>query len=288
MAELLRQLPYELKPGIWWLGICTRGMYNGKPAHGENHQYLIVGSERSLLLDTGFPRMWPELNSQLDIVLGDRALDYIFPSHPELPHSASLIPLAAKYPNAAIIGDVRDYHLFYPVIADRLTQVPAGTEIDLGGGYRFQLLDPVMKDLTTTLWGYEVSQRVLFVVDAFQVPHPDPDFAGSDEVLHKPGHCNMFFEELPDIDVELAAQIFRLVFFEARHVDPAVTFGRFQRLLQSHPADVIASTHGFPIRDPQKALPFFRAINGVATSGNALPVIGVYKAEHAPLGRDRR
>jgi Metallo-beta-lactamase superfamily len=287
MANLLRQLPYELKPGVWWLGICTRGIYNGVSAHGENHQYLIVGTEKTLLVDTGFPRMWPELEAQLEMVLNGRTLDYIFPSHQELPHSAALVPLAAKYPKAAIVGDVRDYHLFYPGLADRLTQMPGGTVLDLGGGYRFELLDPVMKDLATTLWGYEQSQRALFVVDAFQVPHPDPDLAGSEDPLHKPGHCNMFFEELPDIDVELAAQIFRLVFFEARHVDPAVTFGRFEKLLQTHPADVIASTHGFPIRDPNKALPFFRAINGVATEGNALPVIGVYRAEHAPLGRDR-
>ena len=287
MAELLRTLPYELKPGVWWLGICTKGVYNGRLAHGENHQYLIVGTEKTLLLDTGFPRMWPELSSQLDSILGDRPLDYIFPSHQELPHSAALIPLIAKYPNAVIVGDVRDYHLYYPTLEDHLTPMAAGSEIDLGGGHRFKFLEPVMKDLATTLWGYEMSQRVLFVVDAFQVPHPDPDLAGIDEVLHPPGQCNMFFEELPSIDVELAAQIFRLVFFESRHVDPSVTFGRFERLLQAYPSDVIASTHGFPIRDPKKALPFFKAVNGVATAGNELPVIGVYKAEHAPLGRNR-
>ncbi|MGI8609054.1 MAG: MBL fold metallo-hydrolase [Candidatus Dormibacteria bacterium] len=287
MADLLRTLPYELKPGIYWLGICTKGVYNGKLAHGENHQYLVVGTDKTLLLDTGFPRMWPELESQLNGILGDRPLDYIFPSHQELPHSANLIPLAARYPEATIIGDVRDYHLYYPSIADRLTQVNAGAELDLGGGYRFEFLAPVMKDLATTLWGYEKSQRVLFVVDAFQVPHPDPDMGGTDEILHPPGQCNMFFEELPGIDVELAAQIFRLVFFESRHVDPAVTFGRFEHLLETHPADVIASTHGFPIRDPKAAIPFFRAVNGVATEADTLPVIGVYKAEHAPLGSTR-
>jgi flavorubredoxin len=287
MTELLRTLPFELKPGVWWLGICSRGIYNGRPAHGENHQYLIVGTEKTLLVDTGFPRMWPELDAQLDSVLGDRPLDYIFPSHHELPHSGALIPLLKKYQQAEVVGDVRDYHLYYPSTVDRLRQVPAGTVFDLGGGYTFEMLTPVMKDLATTYWGYEASQRVLFVIDAFQVPHPDPEFVGADEVLHHPGQCNMFFEELPGIDVELAAQIFRLVFFEARHVNPALTFGRFERLLETHPADVIASTHGFPVRDPKKALPFFKAVNGVATEGNALPVIGVYKAEHAPLGRKR-
>ena len=288
MSELIRTLPFELKPGVFWLGICTRGIYNGKPAHGENHQYLILGKDKTLLVDTGFPRMWPELSSQLDMVLGDRPLDYIFPSHQELPHSASLIQIAAKYPKAAIIGDVRDYHLYYPQLDGRLTQMGPGEVIDLGGDYQFELLAPVMKDLPTTLWGYERSQGVFFVVDAFQVPHPDPDFRGSEDVLHPPGQCNMFFEELPGVDVELAAQIFRLVFFENRYVDPVHTFGRFETMLKTHPASVIASTHGFPIRDPQKALPFFRAINGVATSGDQLPVIGVYKAEHAPLGRERK
>jgi len=288
MAPLIRSLPFELKPGVFWLGICTKGVYNGTLAHGENHQYLIVGKDKTLLVDTGFPRMWPELSSQLDSVLGDRPLDYIFPSHQELPHSAALIHLAAKYPNAKIIGDVRDYHLYYPQLKGRLTQMAPDTEIDLGGGYRFKLLLPVMKDLPTTLWGYEMSQRVLFVVDAFQVPHPDPDLAGAEDPLHKPGQCNMFFEELPGVDVELAAQIFRLVFFENRYVDPAVTYAKFEKLLETHPADVIASTHGFPIRDPEKAVPFFRAINGVAAAGNELPVIGVYRAEHTPLGRERK
>jgi Metallo-beta-lactamase superfamily len=287
MVEPIRTLPFELKPGIWWLGICTKGIYNGRPAHGENHQYLVVGAEKTLLLDTGFPRMWPELEAQLESVLGDRPLDYIFPSHQELPHSAALIHLARKYPNAEILGDVRDYHLYYPQIVDQLRQVAPGTVLDLGGGYRFEMLTPVMKDLPTTYWGYESSQRALFVVDAFQATHPDPAFADSEEVLHHPGQCNMFFEELPGIDVELAAQIFRLVFFEARHVDPAITFGRFERLLETHPTDILCSTHGFPVTDPTRALPFLRAVNGVAAEGNQLPVIGVYKADHVPLGRNR-
>src|SRR4029077_21225132 len=129
----------------------------------------------------------------------------------------------------------------------RLTQMGPDTHIDLGGGYRFDILAPVMKDLPTTLWGYEASQRVLFVVDAFQVPHPDPDLAGSEDPLHKPGQCNMFFEELPGVDVELAAQIFRLVFFENRYGARTITYAKFKKLLETYPADVIASTHGFPI-----------------------------------------
>src|SRR5262249_40623794 len=64
--------------------------------------------------ELGAPPTWPTLEGQLDALLGDRPLDWIFPKHPEPAHACNASLLLDKYPNARIIGDLRDLQLYFP------------------------------------------------------------------------------------------------------------------------------------------------------------------------------
>src|SRR5699024_12704655 len=57
----------------------------------------IFGDERTLLLDTGHPSHWDAVEPALDALLGDRPLDLVLPTHPEMPHAGNLPKLARKY-----------------------------------------------------------------------------------------------------------------------------------------------------------------------------------------------
>lgn len=269
-----RTLPWEFKPGIFWLGGCVAGDVDGKPVHSSHHQYLVIGDEEVLLVDTWFPSMWPEVERQLDEVLGDRPVDYVFSTHQEIPHCGNIPRLLEKYPHSKVLGDARDYHLYFPQFADRFQHMEQDEAIDLGGGYRFHAIEAIMRDHNATYWGYEASQKVLFSSDGFQHPHAprgvDPESL-PDTAVHTPGECNRTTAETGEFDAELTALIFRLAFFELRYRSPDDTFERIDALLRKYPADVIAPTHGHLIVSPEQDLAIFKEVNELATRGQYEP-----------------
>jgi hypothetical protein len=158
--------PLRLADDVWWLGECLEIEHEGRPIHAYSSLYLVAGERASLLVDTGHPKDWPEIERQLDVLHreGVPAVAYVFPTHAEVPHAANLGRLLARYPDAVAVGDIRDYHLFFPEVETRLVPMRAGEEIDLGGR-RFLLLEAVIRDLVTSLWGYDAASRTLFPGD---------------------------------------------------------------------------------------------------------------------------
>src|SRR4029077_17349213 len=167
------QFPREIAPNVFWLGGCLGVELEGRIVHGYSSVYLLRGSERTLLVDPGHPMDWAAIASGLDTLLDDRALDYVFPTPPEMPHAGNLGRLLTKYPNAVAIGDMRDFHLYYPAFVDRFVDRSVGTVIDLGD-MQFEIVEAIIKDLPNTQWGYESTRRILFVADGFAyVHHPE-------------------------------------------------------------------------------------------------------------------
>src|SRR5262249_27266168 len=157
----------------------------------------------------GLPSGWPTLKAQADQVLQGRPLDWLFISHPEIPHSGNVRNLLEAYPTAQVIGDVRDYHLYWPDIVDRIGMPGPGDVVDLGGGYRFEVLPAAMKDLPNTLWGYEHSRQVLFPVDGFMLTHHALS-ADAETAVHLPGECALTTAELPDVELDATAIVVTL------------------------------------------------------------------------------
>tara|TARA_Y100000814_G_C12227133_1_gene366983 strand:- start:32 stop:301 length:270 start_codon:yes stop_codon:yes gene_type:complete len=83
-------LPREIAPGVFWLGDCLEQPFRGKIYHSYNAAYLIVGSEASLLVETGHPKDFPLIEKQMSDVLSNSnapPLKYLFITHQETPHS---------------------------------------------------------------------------------------------------------------------------------------------------------------------------------------------------------
>src|SRR5680860_1207523 len=135
--------PREIVDGVHWLGGCLVPEVGGHKFHNHISAYLIKGDEKTLFFDTGHPAHWQAVERDLDVALGGRPLDYIVPSHSEMPHSGNLPRLLDKYPTSLVHGEVRDYHLYYPGCEDRLVPGRPGDELDLGGR-RFRLLRAIM------------------------------------------------------------------------------------------------------------------------------------------------
>lgn len=240
-------LPRELAPGIFWLSDCLAMDHEGTTVHAYSSAYLVVGSEASLLVDTGHPKDWATICEQLDIchAKGAPPVKYLVPTHSEVPHAANLASLLDRYPESMVYGDVRDYHLIFPEAADRLVPMQAGDEIDLGTT-TFVFLEAVVKDLVTSLWGYSTAQRCLFPGDGFAYMHH-----------HHHDECGMTAEECPDLPVEEFTALFsEYALYWTRFTDMDGVIARLDALLDvDYPVDLIAPGHGNPVLQPSVTFP---------------------------------
>lgn len=261
--------PRELAPGIYWLGACIPTHVNGVAFHGHVGQFLLVGEASTLLVDTGIPRDWKVIEAQLTKVLGARELDYLFVTHPEPPHSAALPNILDRYPGCRVVGDITDYHLYFPDYQHRLAAMTVGEEIDLGR-LRFRFIEAVLKDLPNTLWGYETTERVMFVSDGFSFVHRDTLAESHDEIVHRPEECAMTSAELPGgVNLEHAAFILLTALYWSQFVDPEALFEEVEAVLRENPSRMIAPAHGNVIVDPDVVLPIIRKVHERAFENRA-------------------
>ena len=81
-------------------------------------------------------------------------------------------------------------------------------EIDLGGR-TFMAVEPVIRDLRTTWWGFDTKERVLFPGDGFAYSH-----------YHEDGHCGLIAEEAVSLDLpDVSSTIADLALFWTKFAD---------------------------------------------------------------------
>jgi glyoxylase-like metal-dependent hydrolase (beta-lactamase superfamily II) len=245
--------PREIAPGIWWITECLVMPLGGSVKHLHVAPYLIVGSDAVLLYDTGTPSQWKNLQLRLDAILGDRPIDYIIPSHPEIAHCGNAIRMLEKYPSARLLGDIRDYANYFPDHVDRFGSLAAGEVLDLGS-HRFEFVDALIKDLPNTQWGYEQATGTLFVADGFAYSH-QPPIEGDDRPTHLEGECNLLASELgaPPSD-EQVIFITKAALYWTHFVKLSQFLSQFKDLLRQYPPTIVAPAHGAVIDDVDNIL----------------------------------
>jgi flavorubredoxin len=247
-ATVGKLLPIELADGLYWMGDCF--VWPAPPGeqvqHAYTSAYLVEGTERSLLVDTGHPHDWFPLRRQLAerAAAGAAPLEWIFPTHPEVTHAGNLWRLMTTYPEARLVGDVRDHHLMVPEFADRFVPVSPGDELDLGDR-KFVFLEALLRDLPSSMWGYDTGSQALFCSDGLGFGH----YHGTDQ-------CGKMAEEVRDLPIEqLIGEFLESSLYWTRLRSVAPHAERLRDLLNGdYPAKVIAPAHGSPIRDTTTSL----------------------------------
>jgi flavorubredoxin len=244
MAMQVAELPREITDGVYLLGGClVAGEAEGR-YHNHVSAYLVVGDDRTLLVDTGHPKDWDAVSEALDQVLGARPLDYVFPTHNEMPHAGNLPRLAAKYPEAEVCGPTGDYHFYYPEYEDRLRSRGPGDALDLGGRV-FRFVEAVILDLPSTVWGFDEKSRVLFVSDGYSYSHE-----------HEAGQCALTAEELPHLPTaEQTRHINEKALYWTKFRDMTPFFDRLAEVRDELRVAVIAPAHGNVITDTDRIVP---------------------------------
>ena len=234
------QFPREIAPRTYWFGCCLEVSEGTRILHNHNSCYLMVGDAATVLIDTAMPFGWKTLRGELAAALGGRPLDYVFPTHPEGPHMGNIGPLLDTYPDLRLIGDLRNYHLYYPRALDRMQTARAGDTLDLGGR-RLNFVPAYVHDLPNTLWGHDPDEGILFVSDAYPYTHD-----------HEVGQCALTSEELPsEIRPEDTSIVIGRALNWAHYVDAAGMLRELRRFFDTHAVNQIAPAHGGVITNPQ-------------------------------------
>ncbi len=227
----------EIAPGVHMLGGCFVGTLEGAHFHSHVSAYLIVGSTGSLLVDTGHPKDWVNIEPFVRAIIGD-GLSYVFPTHEEYPHAGNLGAILEAFPGCTAVGDLRNYHLYYPEHEARFSTRGAHDSIDLGGR-RFDFLPAVIHDLPTTLWGYDSGAGMLFVSDAFAYSHSEH------------AECTLFSTELPVAPTiaETGLVLDRALYW-TRFTDCRDLIDQMHGLLERNRTHFIAPAHGNVVTNP--------------------------------------
>jgi flavorubredoxin len=139
---------------------------------------------------------------------------------------------------------VSDYHLAFPQYEHRMRWMNEGDEIDLGGR-SLMAVEPVIRDLRTTWWGFETRERVLFPGDGFAYSH-----------YHEDGHCGLFAEEADSLNLpEVSAVFADRALFWTKFTDMRLYADRLQWLIDELDVRCIAPSHGLPVMDPARTVP---------------------------------
>jgi flavorubredoxin len=250
------RFPRPIAENLQWIGGCSALFLDkSKPdlVHSALNTYLIIGSEKTLLIDTGHPGTWPGYGDALVRALDGRTLDYVMPTHPEIPHAGALTLLYDRYPEMTVVGDVRDYFLYHPDIPESSYRpMGAGESLDLGDR-RFEFLPALFKDLNNTVWGFDHGTGTLFCADGFAYFH-----------WHSEGSCGYTTDELGITpDAEKYAVMTEIV-SGISMLDLTEKIAAFESLIETMAPTIIAPAHGTVVTDIPAALTYLDALRNVS------------------------
>lgn len=132
------------------------------------NSYLVVGNQKTALIDAVSEGFYLELRDNIKAVLGDRQLDYIVVNHMEQDHSGCIELLKKEYPEVTIVGNAKTADMlngFYG-INQGVRIVKDGDSLDLGDKTLTFYMTPMLH-WPETMMTYLAQEGVLFSGDAF-------------------------------------------------------------------------------------------------------------------------
>lgn len=263
----------EAFPGIHWIQECGPDRQDiakaalaagdawcrpGLALHVPQNAYLLAG-ERTLLFDTLSPAAGDLVIRALEEILGDRPLDYVAVSHPDVPHAANTSRILRRWPGARLVAPrIGETHALYHL--DDAMHVGPEDEIDLGG-LTVRFPEATFLDAALHTWMSEETTRTLFPVDWLGFPHLE-------------GECLRCVDELDArIDADRLEAFHSRVMFWFQYVDVEKVRATTDRLAREFAGYALAPAHGLPIREGGDR--FFDLMNEVVARVSASGRAGV-------------
>ncbi len=207
----------------------------GREAYIPQCAYLIEGRNETLLFDTLSPASTEEALEAIDVLIGDRGLDYLAVSHPDVPHAGNTPAILKEHPETTLVAPRygNDHELYQ---LDDGIHVGEGDSIDLGGRV-VEFHEATFLDAPVSVWMTERETDTLFTVDWMGFPHLDQEALS-------------FVDELDgSFDVSRLVEFHGRVLFWYQYVDVERTNAEIDNLIEKFDPEIIAPSHGLVIRE---------------------------------------
>ncbi|HZJ80549.1 MAG TPA: FprA family A-type flavoprotein [Dysgonamonadaceae bacterium] len=164
--------PVEINKDLFYVGVndrTTELFENLWPLpKGVSYNSYLLRDEKIALIDTveiGFTDVFLK---KIEVLLGDKPIDYLIINHMEPDHTGALLFLLNKYPNIKLVGSARIADMlkgFYGV-TENVVIVKEGEELSLGKHTLKFYMTP-MVHWPETMMTYVQETKTLFAGDAF-------------------------------------------------------------------------------------------------------------------------
>jgi flavorubredoxin len=162
----------QLAEGVWWVGAIDWNLrdYHGYTLPGTTYNaYLVVGTEKTVLIDTCYPGFEEQVLGRVASVVDPKTIDAIVANHIEVDHSGGLPKMARMLPGVPIYCTeiaVKGLGRHYDTQDWNLQVVKTGDTLALGKK-TLTFLEAPMLHWPDSMFTYLAEDEILFPNDAF-------------------------------------------------------------------------------------------------------------------------
>lgn len=165
-------LQAQLTDDIWYLGFNDRRtnlFENIWPIpHGVSYNAYLIIDEKITLIDTVERQFVDDYLDAIELLIGQRQVDYLVINHMEPDHSGALKAIVHKYPEITLVGNKKTFgfvesYYFKPA---KTLEVNDDNTLNLGK-HTLQFRSIPMVHWPETMVTYEIGNKILFSGDAF-------------------------------------------------------------------------------------------------------------------------
>ncbi len=224
------------------------------------NSYLVIGSEKTALIDTVYPPRIPELVEKLESN-NITKIDYIIANHGEQDHSGALPTLLEKYPDAIVITNQKCKDIIIDMLeipADKFQVISDGDELSLGDK-TFKFIFAPWVHWPDTMFTYLKEENMLFTCD----------YLGA----HYTSCCDIFSDDSPEL--EIAAKR-----YYAEIMMPFRSFAaKYLKLIKDMDVDMVLPSHGPIYNNPKFILDLYEKWTSPEVDNVVLiPYVSMYES----------
>ncbi len=164
----------KVQDDLYWVGANDRrlAMFEGvySVPNGVSYNSYVLLDEKTVLFDTVDSAVSDTFFENLEAVLSDRPLDYVFVHHMEPDHSATLKDVVRRYPNTKIVCNLATKNMmaqfFTFDIDSRWVEAKEG-EVFSTGRHNFCFVKAPMVHWPEVMVSFDTTDGILFSADAF-------------------------------------------------------------------------------------------------------------------------
>lgn len=178
----------EISPNVFWVGVedWNRRVFDAfipLPYGTSYNSYLVVGQNKTALIDTVNPGFEEALLQKISQILPPEKIDYVIMNHAEPDHAGSIPAVMQAAKNANVVASklgVKLAELYFDVPSERRIVVQEGDTLELGGK-TLRFIEAPWLHWPETMFTFAVEDSVLFPCDFFG-SHLTSDRLYADEV----------------------------------------------------------------------------------------------------------